>query len=134
MTEQGAQALRLGEDLAFDVDTSIYELDSILRAAYRLTDRCYVFLARDPQNPQRLTIYLGVKPPAGSDRTASRLDVTALAGELSNELIDQQLRTVLAREAGPVRELIVAQAFAEGNLLDPERDDGDYRQDPHGIG
>lgn len=123
---QTPRMLRLGEDLAFEVDTSIYELDSILRAAYRLTDRCYVFLARDREAPRMVTVYLGAK--------STRDDVDALAGELSNELIDQQLRTVLAHEAGPVRELIVAQAFAEGNLLDPERDDGDYRQDPHGIG
>ena len=120
------QVLQLGEDLAFEVDASIYELDAILRAAYQLTDRCYLFLCRDSTDPRRVTVYLSAKTP--------EVDAAVLVGELSNSLIDQQLRTVLARDAGPVRQLIVARAFAEGNLLDPERDDGDYRSDPHGIG
>jgi hypothetical protein len=30
--------------------------------------------------------------------------------------------------------LIVAQAFSEGNLLDEQRDHGDFESDPLGIG
>jgi hypothetical protein len=33
-----------------------------------------------------------------------------------------------------LRELIVAHAFSDTNLLDPARDDGDYVEDPLGIG
>lgn len=120
------EAILLGVDLAFEVDTTIYELDAVLRVAYQFTDRCYLFIARDEKDPRRLTVYMGAK--------SADADPAALAGDFSNALIDQQLRAVLAREAGPLRELIVAQAFAEGNLLDPQRDEGDYREDPHGIG
>ena len=61
-------------------------------------------------------------------------DLEELLGELSNELIDQQIRERLAERAGTIRELIVAQAFADGNLLDPDRDDGDPESDPRDIG
>jgi len=60
--------------------------------------------------------------------------VIALAGDFSNELIDQRLRERLEQQFGDVRTLIVAQAFAEGNLLDAASADGDYASDPQGIG
>jgi His-Xaa-Ser system protein HxsD len=109
-----------------EVDLSIFSLPAILRACYKLTDRCYAFVARAPEAAETVVVTLGTKV-AGQD-------VRSLTGELANELIDQQLREELAREAGPIRELLVAQAFAEGNLLDPDRDDADYREDPRGIG
>ena len=49
---------------------------------------------------------------------------------LVKDLCDQALREDLEREFGAVRTLIVAQAFSEGNLLDPGRDDADHRLDP----
>jgi His-Xaa-Ser system protein HxsD len=110
--------------LVLDVDLSMYELASVLRACYKLTDRMYAHLARETPGSVQVAI-LGKKPGE---------DLDALAGEMCNELLDQQLRTVLAREAAPLREMIVAQAFAEGNLLDPEREDGDYEGDPRGAG
>ena len=61
-------------------------------------------------------------------------EVAPVIGEFCNELLDQQLRLALSREAGPIREILFAQAFAEGNLLDPQRDEGDYQSDPLGIG
>jgi His-Xaa-Ser system protein HxsD len=120
-------AFALGEEsVALEIDLSVYSTGAVLRAAYKFTDRCYVFLARSAEDPSLLVVTLGTK----LRQVESRL----LAGEFANELIDQQLRENLAKEAGPIRELIVAQAFAEGNLLDPQRDDGDYQDDPLGIG
>jgi His-Xaa-Ser system protein HxsD len=120
-------ALSIGHSLmALEVDSSLYELDAIYRAAYRFTDRCYIFLARIPETPELVSVTLMGKQPAA--------DLRPLVGELCNELIDQQIRLALAREAGPLRELIVAQAFSEGNLLDEQRDHGDFESDPLGIG
>jgi len=82
-------------------------------------------LARSSQ-PGRIAVTLGTK--------ASGTEIDPLVGGFCNELVDQQLREHLAKEAGPIREMIVAQAFAEGNLLDENRDDGDYEQDPLGLG
>jgi len=120
-------ALSIGDSLvAIEIDTSLYGLDAIFRASYRFTDRCYIFLARIPEAPTLVAITLMAKHPTA--------DLRPLVGEICNELIDQQIRLALSKEVGPLRELIVAQAFAEGNLLDAQRDDGDYEGDPLGIG
>ena len=61
-------------------------------------------------------------------------DLSVIALEFRNELIDQQLRCTLEQQFKDVRTLIVAQAFSEGNLLDPDADGGDYQRDPLGAG
>ena len=120
------QAFSLGDSLfAVEIDLSLYSRQVILRACYRLTGRCYVFMAHTKE-PGWLTVAFLSKNPETAPRD--------LAGELYNELLDQQIREALEIEMGPVREMIVAQAFAEGNLLDPLRDEGNYEEDPLGIG
>src|SRR5262245_24880521 len=116
----------LDQRVALEVDTSIYGLNAVLRASYKFTDRSYVFIDRDESRPGTLIVALMLKDP--------KSDPTTLLGDFANELLDQQVRESLAREFGDLRTLIVAQAFSEGNLLDPERDEGDYRSDPLGIG
>jgi His-Xaa-Ser system protein HxsD len=54
-----------------------------------------------------------------------------LIGDFQNAILDFQLRIEIGRETGPIRELIVAKAFAEGDLLD-EPPVGDWR-DPVGT-
>jgi His-Xaa-Ser system protein HxsD len=96
---------------------------AVSRAAYKFTDRCYLFLSRS--EPGWMKVTLGTKD--------EKQNLASLLGEFCNELLDQQIREDLAKEAGPIRDLIVAQAFAEGNLLDPQRDDGSYEDDALGI-
>jgi His-Xaa-Ser system protein HxsD len=124
--QSGLIAVSLGSSIALEIDTSIYEVAAVLRACYKLTGRCYFFLARCPEAPHIISVMLSAKQAGG--------DLDVLTGELCNELLDQQIRETLARESGPIRELIVAQAFSEGNLLDPLRDEGNYQEDPLGIG
>jgi His-Xaa-Ser system protein HxsD len=114
-----------GATVALEIDLGVYSLEAVLRAGYKLTDRCYLLFTRSTV-PDRLRAFLQAKRDGE--------DVEVLVRELANELLDQQLRRMIAEEVGPVRELIVAQAFAEGNLLDRDRDDGDYESDPRGIG
>jgi len=115
----------LDDRVALEVDTTIYGQEAVLRAAYKFTDRCYVFIEGDKIRAGSLIVALTPK---------ASLSVGALIGEFCNELLDQQVRESLSREFGDIRTLIVAQAFAEGNLLDKERDEGDYLADPLGIG
>jgi len=114
-----------GSTAALVIDLKVYSLEAVLRACYKFTDRCYLLLARSEAG-DRLRVFAQAKPP--------ELAIEVLIGEFANELLDQQLRRAIAEEVGPVRELIVAQAFAEGNLLDGDRDDGDYESDARGIG
>jgi His-Xaa-Ser system protein HxsD len=121
------QIFSLGDSVvSVEVDTSLYNLEAVFKAAYHFTDRCYIFLARTPESPELVSVTLMAKKVIA--------DIRALVGEFCNELVDHQIRLTLSREVGPLRELIVAQAFAEGNLLDAQRDEGDYEGDPLGIG
>jgi His-Xaa-Ser system protein HxsD len=113
-----------GSAVALEFDAAIYSPSALLRAGYKLSDRAYVHLARD-ESSGKLVMNL-IPRDAGAD-------LGALAGELTNEALDQRLRELIAAETGAVRELIFAQAFSEGNLLDPNRDDGDYEGDPLGL-
>jgi His-Xaa-Ser system protein HxsD len=109
--------------VSFTVDLGVYSIEAVLRAAYKLTDRCYILLKRTDGH---VVAFIVGKAPGE--------EVAEVVGAFANELIDQQLREQLERRFEPIRTLITAQAFAEGNLLEPERDDADYNRDPLGIG
>ena len=111
--------------VALTLDTTVYSTNAALRAAYKLSDRCAFFL--QPQgDPRLLDVFL-----IGKGASA---DVEPVVLAFMNELADQVLRERLETQFGTVRDLIVAQAFSEGNLLDSSRDDGDYHADPRGAG
>lgn len=88
------------------VDTQIYGPEALFRACYAFTDRCYLFLRE--AGPSKVTVFFRKRQ---SPRT-----LEVLMEEFVNELIDQRLRALLAAETKVVREMIVAQAFAEADL------------------
>jgi His-Xaa-Ser system protein HxsD len=112
--------------VALEVDRELFSMDAVLRTAYKFTDRAHVFIQTHDTRPDRWLVVIRSK---SNDHQGE-----ALSGDFSNELIDQRLRERLEQQFGDVRTLIVAQAFAEGNLLDAGRADDDYVSDPRGIG
>lgn len=104
--------------MALRIDLTVYSMASVLRAAYKLSDRCYALLTRDADT---ITAFLVGK--------SADADVSECLGDLSNELVDQQLREHLEQRFMPLRTLITAHAFAEGDLLTPGRDDADCNSD-----
>lgn len=114
-----------GRSGALEVDLSIFPASVVLRAAYKLTGRAHVFVERVEEGATRVAVTF---------RAKGGHDLDAVIGDFANELIDQRLREEMAREMAPIREMVVAQAFAEGNLLDELRDAGDFEDDPLGIG
>lgn len=111
------------------IDTRLYSVSAAMRAAYKFTGRYHVALDQPAlEGASQLTVTLRAQSPS------QIVDERQLTGDFLNELLDQRLRETLQAEFGAVRELIVAQAFADTNLLDPALDDIDYRDDPLGIG
>jgi His-Xaa-Ser system protein HxsD len=91
---------------------------------YLFTDKCYLFL--QPQDPNSIVqVKFSRKKPDA--------DLSLIAAEFSNELINQKVRLDVAAETQAIRELIVAQAFAESSLLDDSFSASDYCDDPKGI-
>lgn len=84
------------------VNTTLYTREALFRAAYRFTDRCYLLLR--PETEEVIAVEMTSK---------NGEDAEAMAGEFSNELIDQRIRLDLARETHNIRELIVGRAFAD---------------------
>jgi His-Xaa-Ser system protein HxsD len=89
----------------FEVDESIYPLDTIQGAAYLFLDRCYVFLDRPAD--RRVAVLLKPKGDAAADTDA----LEALAGEFANELLNQALRKAVGASNSKIREFILAKAF-----------------------
>ena len=126
------------ETILLPVDETVYGLEAIFKTCYLFTDRCYLFLSRLPAS----SIAVQIKAKQGG------MSLEQVAGEFCNELINQRVRVDIARETGKIRELIVAKALAEGNLLEtdlspdvqgseavlPAGAQDDYRADPLGIG
>lgn len=112
------------ESLCVSVDTAIYSLEALFRVCYAFTDRCYLFL--QPKEGSSVTKVMFT-------RKNSDCDLPSLAGEFSNELINQRVRLQIASETKAIRELIVAQAFTEADLLDRSLSESGYVEDPKGI-
>jgi len=112
--------------LAVPVDLTLFSVQAVLKTVYKLSDRAYGFLQRDPCQSDRLWVYLF--------RRQGGANLNTMALEFASELNDQQLRLQLEAQFREVRTLIVAQAFSEGNLLSPDDENVDYRTDPHGAG
>jgi His-Xaa-Ser system protein HxsD len=87
------------------LDSSLYPDEAVFRSCYAFTDRCYMFLQRDGNV---------LKVRFRQRRQSAELDV--IVGQFGNELINNRIRYSLARETRPIRELIVAQAFAEAKF------------------
>jgi His-Xaa-Ser system protein HxsD len=103
------------------VDPEIYPLQALYRACYLFTDRCYLFLTRVPESPN-ISVHFAGK---GSDA-----DLRKIVGEFCNELMNQQVRLIIAKETQAIRELIVAQAFAEAEFIEPPSE-SDGREGEH---
>lgn len=110
--------------LTLEVDTAIYSLEALFRVCYSFTDRCYLFLEPATKDTGVVVRITGKKPD---------FDLDTVAGEFSNALIDERVRRDIATETMSIRELIVAQAFAEVDILDRSLAEASYAEDPKGI-
>ena len=112
------------ESLIICIDPNLYSMEALFRTCYLFTDRCYLFLEQDKEGPT-IKVHFA--------RKANDCDLTVIAGEFSNELINQKVRLDVAAETKPIRELIVAQAFAEADLFAGFCSESNYQDDPRGI-
>jgi len=109
--------------MTITIDLSIYSLDVVLRTCHLFTSRCFV-------TPRAIADgRIGVEFAARDEKDSLR----DLAGAFSNALLDSHLRAVIADETRAIRELLVAQAFCEADLLDRRGIESDEHADPRGI-
>lgn len=104
-------------------DHSVYRLSAVKAAAYKFGDRCHVLLSDlgNGQTQVNLRIKAGVGDPA------------FFAGEFCNEVLDQELREVVAEQTEGLRNLLLAHTFSQTSIVGAETEKADYRSDPLGI-
>lgn len=121
--DQISQKIDLFEAVT-SVDVRVYSLSSILKSAYTFLDKAYIFIEKGA-DPNWVQVLLRSK----KQDTAGQI----LAGEFHNELLNQLLQETVDRETARIRELLVAQAFAEAELVPDESKSESYTTDPNGI-
>jgi His-Xaa-Ser system protein HxsD len=90
-------------------DQAVHSIDSVQRAAYRLSDRvsCEIGVV-DGSIEVRATVL---------DQEA---DLDALLAEFRTEVLDQVLRERIRAETADVRNLVLAMAFSRTGLVDTD--------------
>jgi His-Xaa-Ser system protein HxsD len=105
------------------VDLTVYSLDIVMRACHALSGRCSVAI----RHGDGATVLLDFTARDGGDA------LDDLPRMLNDILLDYTLRASIAEETRSIRELLVAQAFCEADLLDRRHMDADEHDDPRGI-
>lgn len=93
-----------------ELNTTIYSVEAIKKAAYKLADRVSAIISPASECTVAVTFNFG----SGQSPT----DREQIIADFSNELLDQDLREIIKREAGPLRNLILAHAFSKTSLAD----------------
>ena len=93
----------LAPEASLPIDTRVYPLDDIARAAYRFTDRLWIWFQRDDDH--RIIVHLRSKSGVNSP------DV--LLGEFANALLDEMVRRSVASETAMIRDTLIRAALAE---------------------
>jgi His-Xaa-Ser system protein HxsD len=86
---------------------SVYTLDAVKKAAYRLSDRASPEISIDGE---RVSCKLHFGTPVSIERSEEILT------DLRNEVLDQDLRERIADETAPLRNAILAHVFSGSGL------------------
>lgn len=109
--------------LSLNLDTAVYRLTAIKKAAYKFSGRCLVQIRMS--GPQTAEVLL--------EAAASTTDLQPLKQEFLREVTDQELREVVLEETAGVRNLLLAQAFSSTSLIQCEEGADDDTLDPQQI-
>jgi His-Xaa-Ser system protein HxsD len=88
------------------VDTNLYAEEALFRACQVFSGQCYVHVRQ--LSERQALVELTARGNDGS--------LSELLGAFANELVEQRVRADVERETRSIRELIVAQAFAEASF------------------
>jgi His-Xaa-Ser system protein HxsD len=105
-TNEGSKVSR-----SLTVATTVYSLDTVKKAAYRFIDR---FALDIDVKGNELHCLLSFNPGIGDASASATLD------DFKRELLDQDLREKVAKETAPLRNTILALAFAQSSATPRE--------------
>jgi His-Xaa-Ser system protein HxsD len=101
-----------GGELAYvEFPSAVYAIETVQKAALKLTGFCSFDF--DATQPGLIRVRLN---PLASHHV---VDVVELVSRLKNEVLDQHLRALVARETEDERNLILAYTFSKTKLVEP---------------
>ena len=98
-----------GEIIVY-ADSSLYSKDSLFKCLYWYGDKFHTNISLVDETTYRVSI----KPLDESELTDEKLNEFLL--KLERDLIDFNLRDIVAKETQNVRDLLIAKAFSNGEL------------------
>jgi His-Xaa-Ser system protein HxsD len=94
--------------LRISFDSALFSADTVQRASLKFTDTCsFEFQLKDRSIDALVTL----------KNTAATLQSKEFEGLLRNEVLDQHLRSIIAKETENERNLILAYAFSNTKLI-----------------
>ena len=103
----------------FEFDLAVFRLEAIKKAVYRYAGAFTVEVEKVSDSRVRVTLSPCQLPPK----------VNLDPNRLRNEVLDQELREVVAEETKSVRDLLLAHTFSGLSLVDPVGETSDYQDD-----
>jgi His-Xaa-Ser system protein HxsD len=98
-----------GSTARVEVDTSVYSLVALKKAAYRIADRCSVVFGAMDGN--RVEVAIACAPSTSEEQ------IRQCVRAFFEEALDQDLRERISAETAPLRNLILAHAFSRTKLV-----------------
>jgi|SRR5882724_5188000 len=92
------------------LSTSIYSLEAIKKTAYKFAGRASIVIA--PGSDSSVVVAFNFTGKNAADNPE------LVVSDFSNELLDQDLREIVKRETGALRNLIMAHAFSQTTLAE----------------
>lgn len=93
-------------ELALQIDATVYSMDVLHKCFYWYTGAFDVSISRTSEERHTVTLISRSPEP----------DWTLIESRIRRDLIDYRLRDIVTKETKVIRELIVAKAFAHGEV------------------
>ena len=94
------------------LDTSIYSLEAIKKTAYKFADRTSIII--NPHSDSSVAVVFNF---VGQN---AKNNPEQIISDFCNELLDQDLREIVKKETGALRNVIIAHAFSRTSLAEEE--------------
>ena len=96
------------KSVTLTLDTSIYSLEAIKKTVYKFAGQTSVIITPGSNSSVSLSFDFAGR--------YEKNDPKQVVADFCNELLDQDLREIIKKEAGPLRNLIIAHAFSRTAL------------------
>jgi His-Xaa-Ser system protein HxsD len=98
-----------GNKVQLSINLELYNLNAIKKTAYKFANQCSILL-QDKQASYLSVVFTFVENLALEQ-------MQQVISDFCNELMDQELRQIIARDTEATRNLILAQAFSKTSLI-----------------